>query len=455
MRTNGMVRRVVAAVALVVAAAWLVVPATWPQSPWLASVAAANCKSPSQHQLSVTPIAASPMSGTTATAILFQAVVTDTGGCIPSSVVVIIPGLTQATMTPVSGAIKTGLTYRTTMTLPVGTWTYRYRATSGSGAGRQTVLVNGPGAVAISPPATPPPTPTPTPKPTPTSTPKPTPRPTPRPTPKPTPKPVSTPRPTPSPSRSPRPSAGSSSGPSSGPSAGASGSPLALFHPGVGPGGPDDRGPGQTAMPDPPELDPAWAAWLRRDEILPILAWAVTTSFGVVLFAYLFRGGGGAAAGTLAFLVARDVRRRRGAAAAPVPSASGDPLPGGDGDGAADAGAPSPFGWMTGPARPPARFTTRPARGVERRAIGYRQVRISAGPDDIRTAELGRLDRGDEIELIGEEAGYLQIRTPDGIEGWVPRVVFLGAPKLEQTAAEEPEPAGKRRASRRRKPAPG
>jgi SH3-like domain-containing protein len=72
------------------------------------------------------------------------------------------------------------------------------------------------------------------------------------------------------------------------------------------------------------------------------------------------------------------------------------------------------------------RFDKPAGRGVERRTVGYRQVRVSAGPDDVRTAEVGRVDRGDEIELIGEDASFFLIRTPDGVEGWVPRFVILG-----------------------------
>ncbi len=76
--------------------------------------------------------------------------------------------------------------------------------------------------------------------------------------------------------------------------------------------------------------------------------------------------------------------------------------------------------------RPTLKFTKRAAKGVQRGKIGYRQVRVSAGPDDVRTAELGRVDNGDEIEVIGEDAAFFQIRTPEGLEGWVPRYVIRG-----------------------------
>jgi hypothetical protein len=30
------------------------------------------------------------------------------------------------------------------------------------------------------------------------------------------------------------------------------------------------------------------------------------------------------------------------------------------------------------------------------------------------------------VELIGEDAAFFQIRTPEGVEGWVPRYVIRG-----------------------------
>jgi SH3-like domain-containing protein len=62
---------------------------------------------------------------------------------------------------------------------------------------------------------------------------------------------------------------------------------------------------------------------------------------------------------------------------------------------------------------------------VDRRTIGYRLVRLSDGPDDLRSSEIGRLDRGDEVEIIGDVGGFLQVRTPGGLEGWVPRIAIV------------------------------
>jgi SH3-like domain-containing protein len=69
----------------------------------------------------------------------------------------------------------------------------------------------------------------------------------------------------------------------------------------------------------------------------------------------------------------------------------------------------------------------KPARkGVERAKISYRRVRISSEPDDVRSVELGRLDRGDEVEILESHEGYLRVRTPDDITGWVQRHTVVG-----------------------------
>lgn len=81
---------------------------------------------------------------------------------------------------------------------------------------------------------------------------------------------------------------------------------------------------------------------------------------------------------------------------------------------------------IAGAKRPPLKFTSKAAKGVQRGKIGYRQVRVSAGPDDVRTAEVGRVDLKDEVELIGEDESFFQVRTPEGVEGWVPRYVIRG-----------------------------
>jgi hypothetical protein len=75
--------------------------------------------------------------------------------------------------------------------------------------------------------------------------------------------------------------------------------------------------------------------------------------------------------------------------------------------------------------RPPLRFAGPPRGGVDRRVVSYQMVRLSDGPDDLRTAEVGRLDRGDEVEILESADGYVRVRTPDGLDGWVPGITVL------------------------------
>jgi hypothetical protein len=83
-------------------------------------------------------------------------------------------------------------------------------------------------------------------------------------------------------------------------------------------------------------------------------------------------------------------------------------------------------GGLTSSAREPLRFQAPPRPGVERRTIDYRLIRVADQPDATGSSEICRLDRGDEIEIIGEHEGYLRIKTPTGIEGWVQRMVIVG-----------------------------
>jgi hypothetical protein len=82
-----------------------------------------------------------------------------------------------------------------------------------------------------------------------------------------------------------------------------------------------------------------------------------------------------------------------------------------------------------GPTRPsdhvPRLFDKPPAKDVERLVIRSRRVRLNATPDDLRSAELGRLDLGDEIELLDSFEGFVQVRTPDGTTGWIRRTALI------------------------------
>ena len=72
-------------------------------------------------------------------------------------------------------------------------------------------------------------------------------------------------------------------------------------------------------------------------------------------------------------------------------------------------------------------FAKPPKKGVERAKVGYRRVRISSEPDATRSVELGRLDRGDEVEILESHEGFLRVRTPDDIDGWILRHTIVSA----------------------------
>jgi hypothetical protein len=57
---------------------------------------------------------------------------------------------------------------------------------------------------------------------------------------------------------------------------------------------------------------------------------------------------------------------------------------------------------------------------VERRIVMSRLVAVRAEPDDVSRPNAERLDVGDEVEVLGLQGPYCQIRTPSGNEGWVP-----------------------------------
>jgi hypothetical protein len=180
---------------------------------------------------------------------------------------------------------------------------------------------------------------------------------------------------------------------------------------------------------------------------LPVVAWSTATALGVLLFAFLFRPARGVAleAADVGPLDRSSLAVASEPAAAPSRHAPADSRPPSTLDDAeplamdaAEADLPR---WLRpslraqrassrhdlrGIAPESARFEQPPLPGVERRVIGYRLVRVSAEPDDVGSAEVGRVDRGDEVEILDEHEGFLRIRTPNGLEGWVPRVVIVG-----------------------------
>ncbi len=60
----------------------------------------------------------------------------------------------------------------------------------------------------------------------------------------------------------------------------------------------------------------------------------------------------------------------------------------------------------------------------ERRVIRYRVVRLLDAPDELRSAEIGQLDQGDEVALLERSGSYWLVRCPDGRQGWLHKMTL-------------------------------
>ena len=217
---------------------------------------------------------------------------------------------------------------------------------------------------------------------------------------------------------------------------------------GDGPGGLGGSIDGPQPAPAAPSGSSGPGLGIDLGPAIPVAAWSLTTALGVILFAAFLRrpkrrerelGLSDPAAASVAVGSALSTTLpHRGGNPAGAPGAVGGAA--GADDEANNAGEANLARWLRPTLREqrqssdrgmaavhePARFGASPKAGVERRTIGYRLVRVSDGPDDIRSKEVGRLDRGDEVEVIAEHENFLRVRSPSGLEGWVPRVVIVG-----------------------------
>jgi hypothetical protein len=75
-----------------------------------------------------------------------------------------------------------------------------------------------------------------------------------------------------------------------------------------------------------------------------------------------------------------------------------------------------------------------PAEGYERRTIRYRVVRLLDAPDELRSADIGQLDQGDEVQLIERSGAYWLVLCPDGRQGWIHKMT------LGDVVNQEPSP---------------
>ena len=65
-----------------------------------------------------------------------------------------------------------------------------------------------------------------------------------------------------------------------------------------------------------------------------------------------------------------------------------------------------------------------PLDGRERRLIRYTLVRLLDQPDELRGAEIGFLDSGDEVQLLEKHGVYWLVLTPDGRQGWIHKMTL-------------------------------
>jgi hypothetical protein len=212
--------------------------------------------------------------------------------------------------------------------------------------------------------------------------------------------------------------------------------PTATYGPeaALGPGS-HRPGGGRTVEPGAPQ-DGAYLGTAIDPVVgFAVALWSLTSACGVLLFAFAIR-----------WLVPREreivgprpSRRLLRTAPASVPEIAN--IEGASRDQTAEGETALPL-WLRPPpgaerptsnrlpsyaTREPQRFSAPAKKGVDRSTVAYRLVRLSDAPDDDRSVEIGRLDRGDEVEVIGDSEGYLKVRTPSGLEGWVPRMVLVG-----------------------------
>jgi hypothetical protein len=389
--------------------------------------AAASCTGKS-HDIALSGGTASPGSGTTATVFHFQVTYTDNAACPPTRIVIVIDGVGQFTLSQIGGDPQSGATYGRDLTLPAGTRAYHFEASSGSGAGAVTVTLTSVApptvtVVAPTPPPTPKPPPPPTPEPPPPPTPKPTPRPTPRPTPAPTPTVTETP---PAATIEPTPSdAPASPGDSPSPPTTARSTEPPGWLPGTGVAA--GRTPRPSAATGAIGADAGLPPGLEVDQLpRPVLALIVATLGtvgGLALFLALNMLLPGFSPGGLRLVPA--ARRRSRGDRAPAEAATREASP---------VVEPPPPDEVLDPAegsvrREPITFTSPAARGVDRCRVVSRLVPIRSEPDELLGALVGRLDVGDEVDVLRQEGTHCFVRTPTGSEGWVQGLALTGVGK--------------------------
>jgi hypothetical protein len=62
--------------------------------------------------------------------------------------------------------------------------------------------------------------------------------------------------------------------------------------------------------------------------------------------------------------------------------------------------------------------------GHERRLIRYHVVELLEAPDELRSATVGSLTQGDEVQLLERSGTYWRVLCPDGRQGWIHKMTL-------------------------------
>jgi hypothetical protein len=76
-----------------------------------------------------------------------------------------------------------------------------------------------------------------------------------------------------------------------------------------------------------------------------------------------------------------------------------------------------------------------PLDGRERRLIRYSVVRLLDTPDELRGAEIGFVDQGDEVQLLEKHGVYWLVLCPDGRQGWIHKMTLGDVVEVPGAAA--------------------
>jgi hypothetical protein len=188
------------------------------------------------------------------------------------------------------------------------------------------------------------------------------------------------------------------------------------------PQGPDDP-PGPN-LPIPSAPIPSGGGGF--DLALVLFVWVLSASAGSVLFALALRRhadrNGTASLAFAATMAGRGLPLTPGEIAegrteAPIPTLDPEALIPRWRRPSLQAARQSTYA-EAGAGRPPLRFEAGVAVGALR-VVAYRLVFVSDRPTESEAVELGRLDRGDHVDLLRLENGYALVTAPDGLRGWV------------------------------------